>query len=290
MLIGPNAPIVFEPIHGNYIANVYDFYKPNLSSEYPVVDGPLTITTYLEALDQSYARYREKLERRINKAGGRVNQAEGELLSESFAYSILHSPYCKLVQKGHARLLYNDFLADPSHPRFSTISDSDKAHILSLPHSASLIDKIIEKTFLALSLSSYTSTVLPGLACAQRCGNMYTGSLYAGIASLLSNVPNEALKGKRVALFAFGGGAAATFFVMKVVGDSDEMARKMDLKGRFERMRVVPCDEYSQALMVRERHHNDLDYRPTGSLDNIWSRSYYVDRIDSHYRDRKSVV
>ena len=30
--------------------HTYDFYKPDLSSEYPVVDGPLSIKTYFEAL------------------------------------------------------------------------------------------------------------------------------------------------------------------------------------------------------------------------------------------------
>lgn len=93
-------------IHGSYMANVYDFYKPNLSSEYPVVDGPLTITTYLEALDQSYARYREKTEHSANQPHLSDSKDQPQqLLSESFAYSILHSPYCRLVQKGHARLV-----------------------------------------------------------------------------------------------------------------------------------------------------------------------------------------
>jgi hydroxymethylglutaryl-CoA synthase len=33
MLIGPNAPLVFEDIRGSYIDNHYDFYKPNPSKE-----------------------------------------------------------------------------------------------------------------------------------------------------------------------------------------------------------------------------------------------------------------
>lgn len=37
MLIGPDAPIVFESkLRGSHMAHVYDFYKPNLASEYPV--------------------------------------------------------------------------------------------------------------------------------------------------------------------------------------------------------------------------------------------------------------
>ena len=37
MLVGPNAPIAFESkLRGSHMAHAYDFYKPNLASEYPV--------------------------------------------------------------------------------------------------------------------------------------------------------------------------------------------------------------------------------------------------------------
>lgn len=38
MLIGPDAPIVLEShLRGSYMSHAYDFYKPNLASEYPVM-------------------------------------------------------------------------------------------------------------------------------------------------------------------------------------------------------------------------------------------------------------
>ena len=40
--------------------HAYDFYKPDLQSEYPVVDGKLSIQCYLSALDKCYQRYRVK--------------------------------------------------------------------------------------------------------------------------------------------------------------------------------------------------------------------------------------
>jgi hypothetical protein len=37
MLIGPNAPVSFESKYrASHMAHVYDFYKPDLASEYPV--------------------------------------------------------------------------------------------------------------------------------------------------------------------------------------------------------------------------------------------------------------
>ena len=101
------------------MANTYDFYKPNLSSEYPEVDGPLTITTYLRALDQSYQRYCAKLSKfkqppqalsnahanGFANGNGFHDVVAPSSTMQSFDYSLLHSPYGKLVQKSHARLV-----------------------------------------------------------------------------------------------------------------------------------------------------------------------------------------
>jgi hydroxymethylglutaryl-CoA synthase len=43
--------------------HAYDFYKPDLSSEYPVVDGKLSIQCYLSALDHCYQLYCKKAQK-----------------------------------------------------------------------------------------------------------------------------------------------------------------------------------------------------------------------------------
>ena len=47
-------------LRGTHMQHVYDFYKPDLSSEYPYVDGKLSIQCYLGALDQCYKNYCER--------------------------------------------------------------------------------------------------------------------------------------------------------------------------------------------------------------------------------------
>ena len=54
MLIGPEAVFVINPIRHTFMTHNYDFYKPDPKSLYPTVDGPLTITSYLTALDNCY--------------------------------------------------------------------------------------------------------------------------------------------------------------------------------------------------------------------------------------------
>ena len=47
--------------------HVYDFYKPDLMSEFPVVDGKLSIQCYLGALDKCYGLYCKKVENQSGK-------------------------------------------------------------------------------------------------------------------------------------------------------------------------------------------------------------------------------
>lgn len=93
------------------MANSYDFYKPRLDSEYPEVDGPLSVTSYFWALDGSYSTYREKVHKAKLAAGTANGHANGKtdpkagFSIDTVDYTVFHSPYGKMVQKGHARLV-----------------------------------------------------------------------------------------------------------------------------------------------------------------------------------------
>ena len=75
-------------------------------------------------------------------------------------------------------------------------------------------------------------------------------SLYGCLASLLSKVEPAELKGKRLSMFAFGSGCASSFFTLRVKGDTSEIQQKMDLLNRLASMKLVPCQEYVDALSV----------------------------------------
>ncbi|KAF8159423.1 hydroxymethylglutaryl-coenzyme A synthase C terminal-domain-containing protein [Crassisporium funariophilum] len=286
ILIGPNAPVVFEPIHGTYMANTYDFYKPNLNSEYPEVDGPVSVVTYVAALDAAYSVFREKLAKAAKRAhlNGHTTEKPSEtpFSLEDVDYAIFHSPYGKQAVKGHARMMFNDFLATPKAPRFANVPNPEA--LLSATHAASLTDKNVEKTFVGASKTSYAEKTDPGMACSKRLGNMYTASLYGCLASLLSTVEPEALLGKRVSLFSFGSGCASSFFTLRVKGDTAEIREKMDLVSRLAALKVVPPEEFVEALRLREKNHIANSYTPEGSVDNIWPGSYYLESVDAKYR------
>jgi hydroxymethylglutaryl-CoA synthase len=67
MLIGPDAPIIFDNVRSTFMDNNYDFYKPNPRSEYPTVDGHYSVEVYLNALSHCYQTFKEKSVQRYNK-------------------------------------------------------------------------------------------------------------------------------------------------------------------------------------------------------------------------------
>lgn len=94
MLIGVNAPIVIEPIRATYIDHQYDFYKPVPGSEYPIVDGSLSINCYLKALEECYKTLKTKYKSATNSDFSVLN----------FDYLCFHCPFYKMVQKAFAKL------------------------------------------------------------------------------------------------------------------------------------------------------------------------------------------
>jgi hydroxymethylglutaryl-CoA synthase len=256
MLIGPNAPLVIEPgRRGSYMQHAYDFYKPNMSSEYPVVDGHYSIECYFRALDGCYKTYTsrsQKITERAATANGHGHngahkegsngsskhdasshfkgQTSGATEFDNFDYMCFHTPNCKIAQKSYARLLYNDYLQNPHDSRFKDIPES----ILAIDHGESFGDKTIEKAFMAISANLYKERSLPSTLGASMCGNMYTASLYGALASLIQTVPQNELQGKRIAMFSYGSGLASTLFSLRVVGDLGPIRTAVNLQERLK--------------------------------------------------------
>ncbi|KAJ5721764.1 uncharacterized protein N7483_009698 [Penicillium malachiteum] len=287
MLIGPDAPIVFEPgLRASYLTHAYDFYKPDLTSEYPVVDGHFSLKCYTEAVDACYKAFdaREKvLKSNQNGTNGAIDEAQTPL--DRFDYILFHAPTCKLVQKSFARMLYNDYLVNPTHPAFAEVAPE----LRDLDYAASLSDKAVEKTFMALTKKRFAERVQPGLNVAGLCGNMYTATVYAGLASLLSYVPFSPSEPKRIGLFSYGSGLASSLFSAKIVGDVSNIVEKLDLKNRLDSRNVLAPAAYDEMCKLREHAHLKKNFKPTGSTETLQSGTYYLTEVDDMFRRKYEI-
>jgi len=87
MLIGPDAPVVFDHVRSSFMDHVYDFYKPDPYSEYPTVDGHQSIEIYLNAMKQCFSSFKKK-----------YHLATNQLISyRDFSYFCFHTPFSKMV-------------------------------------------------------------------------------------------------------------------------------------------------------------------------------------------------
>lgn len=163
-------------------------------------------------------------------------------------------------------------MSNPHSEAFASIPDVSS--LIAQPYAKSLTDKTLEKTFINYSKALHASQVDPTMRCAKRCGNMYTASLYGGLASLISTKDSSELQGKRISMFAYGSGAAASFFAIRVKGDTTEMREKMDLLARLDAMDVVPCQEFVDALMVRNKEPSLYCQQETKSLSLLLNHSF----------------
>jgi len=317
MLVGPDAPIAFEPgMRGSYIKHAYDFYKADLTSEYPLVDGHYSIKCYTEAVDNCYRNYwarKNKLSAGKSATNGDVHGVNGIKSEEAhktpldtFDHVVFHAPTCKLVSKSYARMLYNDYLADPRNPAFKDVPEE----IRGLAYEKSISDKTVEKTFVAKSKKMFAERVQPAILVPTMCGNMYCGSVYGSLISLLCNVDAKGLVGKRVGVFSYGSGLASSFFSLKVVGDVSEIVSKVDLHARLDGRRTVAPEVYDEVCQtgadgdrrgrtlvltwrqmcnLREKAHLKNDFVPKGDVSTLEAGTYYLTEVDDMFRRKYSI-
>ncbi|KAK2164115.1 hypothetical protein LSH36_68g01018 [Paralvinella palmiformis] len=270
MLVGANAPLAFER---------------DLSSEYPTVDGRLSIQCYLGALDKCYELFRQNANSKVQQVG------EQQLFTLDSADGFLfHSPYCKLVQKSLARLMLNDFLSGHNNP-----SSRSKYVGLEAFRDVKLEDtyfnRDIEKAFMTASKVLYEEKTKPSLMLATQVGNMYTPSVYGGLVSFISKHKTSEISGKRVVLFSYGSGLASSMFSLRFCQDAshdsalDKLVSSLaDLNDRLDsRLKVAPSD-FEKVMKLRQETHHLAPYSPVGSVDNLFPGTWYLTHIDEMHR------
>ncbi|XP_019634532.1 PREDICTED: hydroxymethylglutaryl-CoA synthase, cytoplasmic-like [Branchiostoma belcheri] len=285
MLIGPNAPLVIERgLRATHMQHAYDFYKPDMVSEYPVVDGKLSIQCYLGALDRCYRLYKHKVH---TVEEGRTSP----LTLEDIDYCLFHTPYCKLVQKSFARLYFNDFLDaakdDPKYTGLEAFRD------LKLEDTFS--NKDLEKAFVNASKDLFNSKTKLALLLATQVGNMYTPSLYSGLASLLYSKSAADLAGRRVGFFSYGSGLASAMFSVRVSQDAtpgSQLERLVgsfsDLQARLDSRKCFSPADFAEMMKLREDTHHLAKYTPVGSVEDLFPGTWYLTHVDEMHRRQYS--
>uniref|UniRef100_A0A8D2AKB5 Hydroxymethylglutaryl-CoA synthase n=1 Tax=Sciurus vulgaris TaxID=55149 RepID=A0A8D2AKB5_SCIVU len=284
MLIGPKAPLALEQgLRGTHMENAYDFYKPNLASEYPMVDGKLSIQCYLRALDRCYASYRQKIQKQWKQAG-----IDRPFTLDDLQYMIFHTPFCKMVQKSLARLMFNDFLSSSGDTQ--TLYQGLEA-FRELKLEDTYTNKDLDKALLKASLDMFNKKTKASLYLSTHNGNMYTSSLYGCLASLLSHHSAQDLAGSRIGAFSYGSGLAASLFSFRVSQDAspgsplDTLVSSIsDLPKRLASRKRMSPEEFTEIMNQREQFYHKVNFSPPGDTNNLFPGTWYLERVDEMHR------
>ncbi|CAG9809717.1 unnamed protein product [Chironomus riparius] len=283
MLIGPNAPLVFDrKVRATYMKHAYDFYKPDLTSEFPVVDGKLSIQCYLSALDSCYRLYCEKYQKQ--NPGAKV------LGLNQFDALVFHTPYCKLVQKSLGRVSLNDFVltTDPEQRKELYPAIYEKYESIKLEET--YFDRDVEKLFMDYSKDIFNKKTKPSLLLANQVGNMYTPSVYSGLVSYLISADEDVNKllGKHIGVFSYGSGLASTMYSISVTNDCTKLQPLLDklnyVKPLLEQRIKISPQEFTELMEVRVHNSHRTNFEPSGAIDRLFPGTYYLKYVDDMHR------
>ncbi|VDM36697.1 unnamed protein product [Toxocara canis] len=292
-LIGPDALVALDRgLRAMFMTNVWDFYKPigGVSKEFPVVNGPVSLTSYMRALDSTYRAYRTKAARIENR----------DVNLSSFDALMFHSPFCRLVRKAFARLGYWDYVSGAVDHLYEP--DRFKPFC-----SMKLDDTYTSREFMDAALATseelWHTKVDPYLLFNMRVGNMYTPSLYAQLVALFHRSSSlESLLGQRILFFSYGSGAASAMFSATICDSHDHHSAKRQYRlmkesadaaaARLDSRLCVSPERYTQILHLREKLIEiGAPYDPEalseiGKSDELclFSSTFYLASIDSKYR------
>ena len=107
--------------------------------------------------------------------------------------------------------------------------------------------------------ATFSREVATSLLFPAEVGNVYTGSLYLALASLLHHEAAE-LEGQRIGLFSYGSGCVAEYFAGRVVSGAGSVAARLGLDAPLANRRRCTVAEYESIRALDA----EADSRPVG--------------------------
>ena len=117
----------------------------------------------------------------------------------------------------------------------------------------------------------------------QRVGNIYTGSLFLGLLSLLENQP-QLKAGDRIALFSYGSGAVSEIFSANLVPDFEQLLDHKRME-KLDQRTVLSVADYERLF------YEEVDLDPSGNqvFEPATHQTFALTEIKEHQRTYQKV-
>lgn len=262
LLIGPGASLILDPVRVSYMIHEYDFYKPNPISEYPEVDGPQTLTCYINSLE---ACYRD------------LKRTQGiKRLEDICQYVCFHAPFYRMVKKAFMKLIHVDL--QDSIEKLTGI----ELEVANMRFEESRCQEILS----GLCAERWDRMVEPSTFLGRFVGNCYCASLPASLLSLIY-LQRERIYNKKILLFAYGSGLSSSLFTISVSSSSSKLSKMISnnpLEAMLSsRIRLTPT-EFSRRMKKREKDFISSNFSPEDPISELQEGTFYLVKIDKRWR------
>lgn len=140
------------------------------------------------------------------------------------------------------------------------------------------LNKIMDKSLEQETKDRLTENFEQSITYSRQVGNIYTGSLYLGLLSLLENTTT--LKaGDKIGFFSYGSGAVSEIFSGNLVEGYEKMLRSDRLANLKTRTKLSVAN-------YEKLFYEDVKLDESGSaiFDDYQTGPFYLDKIDQHKR------
>lgn len=125
-----------------------------------------------------------------------------------------------------------------------------------------------------------TNSFMQSIIYSQKIGNIYTGSLFLGLLSLLEQ-SSELSAGDNIALYSYGSGAVCEIFSLTLVDNFKQQLRKDRLNTDFSERTRLSVKEYEKMFFQTV----EVDETGNAAVEQIDTTSkFYLEKIEQHRR------
>ncbi len=264
--------IAIDGFAGSFSKDEDDFFRP-LGSTTAVVRGKKSNQCYLMAVERAFASYQKKALR-----SGAVKLENGDCLTDHISHLLFHIPYPRMAEYASASIFMQEWQCLPrwkeieaeigEEPQLADFSDMDKYLAA---------DAAFKRAFSNTRAfqSAFNAKVKDTTTISRQVGNIYTGSLYLGLASLAEL--RRLVPGDRICFSSYGSGCSAMVFsgtvqpeaenlpsgnILQLLNERKEISL-IDYELLHERIRSksVQCPSHEFALMsIDEEGYRHYDY------------------------------
>jgi len=239
LLLKKNPRLVsLEQVYGHFTRDENDFFRP-MGCTTAVVNGKHSNQCYLDAVTGAFDSFAARAARK-----GIIVPAVGQCVTDFLDHILFHIPYPRMVEYASAAVFRHDW---KSCQRIQRIEEEvgpepgEGDYNDAAAFQAAQADYARRFARSPQFLEAFSAKVRDTATLSRQIGNIYTGSIYLGLASLLELGRLQA--GQRLGFGAYGSGCSALFFSGRV-GPEVEDLPGLGLMERLEERREISLADY----------------------------------------------